>query len=60
MTEQEHPIFTEGEPILGNRQEELRQLRLKQLNSELTEDDERRFKELQDLESQTRDERDAA
>lgn len=62
MNEQEqHTIHTEGEPILDkDLQEELRQLRIKAGNGEISEEERQLLLELQEKEEKQRGIRDAS
>lgn len=63
MSEFEHPIYTEGEPLLGTEeQNEVNALRRKQIESvdDLSDEEQARLVELQEKEAVAREEKKAA
>jgi len=63
MSEFEHPIYTEGEPLLGTEeQDEVNALRRKQIESVdgLSDEEQARLVELQEKEAVAREEKKAA
>lgn len=63
MSEFEHPIYTEGEPLLGKEeQDEVNALRRKQIESVdgLSDEEQARLVELQEKEAVAREEKKAA